>query len=80
MSAFSHTDWTVTCDWRNGEDFCTAQERTDTLSASVLTARDVRRVLRQLGWAVNLPSGPKVGRVPRRLDFCPAHKQEAGTP
>lgn len=67
MSTFSHTDWTVICDYPD----CTAQERTDTLNFSMhkSTATNVRKVLKRRGWAVAV----FIGRE-RRADFCPAHK------
>lgn len=75
MSAFSHTDWTVTCNGLDGKDYgkrCQAQGRTDLLVGAI-TAADVRRHLKRLGWAVNVPV-QDVSSAVRRLDFCPEHK------
>lgn len=70
MTATSHTDWFVRCDAEN----CTEQLGTDDINAGTVghggTAAEVRRVLRQRGWAVSVLAADG-GR--RRMDFCPAH-------
>jgi hypothetical protein len=70
MSTFSHTDWTVICDY----PLCGRQERTDTLGIQDATAADVRRYLRRQGWIVAKPH-PNL-EVRRRLDYCPDHKPQ----
>lgn len=68
MSTFSHTDWTVICDYPD----CPRQLTTDDLGMSDPTAAGVRKVLRRRGWAIAVFTGRE-----KRADFCPAHKDSA---
>lgn len=69
MSTFSHTDWTVICDYSDRCGHCPASERTDLLELPNGTATEVRKVLRRRGWAVAVFTGRE-----KTADFCPEHK------
>lgn len=69
MSTFSHTDWTVICDYEDEGGTCGQSERSDTLNLRDGTATEIRSILKRRGWAVAVPTGRE-----RRADFCPEHK------
>lgn len=74
MSAFSHTDWTVTCNGTSEDGLpCMAQWNTGTEGG--ITAKDARTQLKKRGWLVNVPAVDKSNNV-RRLDYCPKHRPD----